>query len=119
MGREVVQHHMYAQASGRRSVHLFKKRQHVSAGVTLATVGDDLARADVQGREKVDCAVALVVMGHGASPARAHGQRGLRAVERLHLGLFVETEKRRSLRWAHLQPDDIDHLLLEAGVVGD
>ncbi len=100
-------------------VDLLEEAHHIRAGVCLSAVIEDLAGGHVQRSEEVDGAVALVVMGHGPGPAGAHGQAGLGAVERLALGLLVETEHHRPLRRVVVESDDIDELVLEVGVVGD
>ena len=83
-----------------------------------AGVVEHLAGGDVQRGEQIGGAVALVVMGHRPGPARLHRQRRLGAVQCLALGLLVEAEHHGPLRRVQVQADDIDELLLEAGVVG-
>ena len=83
--------------------------------MTFLQVGEDLAGGEVHRREQVDRAVAFVVVGHRAGPARLHRQRGLGAIQRLALGFLVEAEHHRPRRRVEIQADDIDQLLLERG----
>src|SRR6185503_10799871 len=61
-------------------------------------------------------AVAFVVVGHRLPATLGHRQRRLRAVKRLHRGLFVGAQHDRVLRRVQIQTHDIDELLLELGV---
>ena len=53
-----------------------------------------------------------------ARPGR-HREAGLGSVERLDLGFLVEAENDGPLGRVHVQPDHVDQLLFEAGVVRD
>ena len=57
-----------------------------------------MAGRHVHGREQIRCAVTLVVMGHRRAGALLLGQRWLGPIQRLHLGLFIETEHHGPLR---------------------
>src|SRR6185312_16162953 len=116
---EVVQDDMHIQIARNRGIDLFEKPQHVGTGMALAQIGQDLAGGDVERREQIDRAVALVIMGHRPRPARLHRQRRLGAVQRLTLGLLVEAEHRRPGRRIQVQAHHIDQLLLEPRVVAD
>ncbi len=87
--------------------------------MALLAVRQDLTCRDIHRREQVGRAVALVVVGHRAGPARDHRQARLGAVHRLALGLLIEAEHHRPLGRIHVQPDDINELGLELRVVGD
>src|SRR3954447_18043654 len=64
-------------------------------------------------------AVALVVVGHRAGPPRFHRQAGVGPVQRLALRLLIEAEHRRPYRRVQVQPNNIDELVLEPGIVAD
>jgi hypothetical protein len=104
---------------GDGGVDLFEEGQHVLGGVALVAVGQDLPGGEVHRGEQVSGAVALVVMGHRAVPAGNHGQARLGAVHGLALGFLTEAEYRGPSRRVHIQANDIDQLLLKAGVVGN
>ena len=105
--------------AGTCSVDVFEEPQHVVRGVALAGIVEHLAGGDVHRREQVDRAVALVVVGEGAGATGLHRQGRLGAVECLDLGLLVEGEHDCPGGRIHVQPDDVDELLLEAGIVRD
>ena len=54
------------------------------------TTADHLAIQDVERGEQGGGAVALIVVGHGASPSLLHGQARLGAVEGLDLALLID-----------------------------
>jgi len=62
--------------------------------------------------------ITLVVVRHGAGPARHHRQARLGPVQCLALGLLIEAEHHRPFRGIHGQPDDVDELGLEVRIVG-
>ena len=102
-----------SRSSGHVEVDQLEEGQHVVGRVALPGVVEDLAGGDVHRGEQIGRAVALVVVGHGAGPARLHRQRRLGAVERLDLGLLVEAEDHRPFGGVHVEPDHVDQLLLE------
>jgi len=116
---QVVQHDVHGKAARDGGVDLFEEPQHVFGGMTLLAVRQHLTGRDVHRREQVGRAVALVVVGHRAGPARDHRQAWLGAVDRLALGLLIEAEHHRPLGRVQVQPDDIDELGLELRGVGD
>ena len=61
--------------------------------------------------------MALVVVGAPLDLARAHRQQRLRAVQRLDLRLLVHAQHQRALGRAHVEADDVAHLLDEQRVV--
>ena len=87
--------------------------QHVAAGVPLTGVVGHLAGRKVQRGEQISRPVTFVVVGRRPRSARGHRQRRLSPVQRLPLGLLIETEHHRPFRRIQIQPDNIDELLLE------
>ncbi len=59
-------------------------------GVLLHATAEYDAIEDVEGCEQSGRAVALVVVGQGSGLAGLERQAGLRAVQRLDLGLFID-----------------------------
>ena len=82
---EVVQHDVDIEVCGGVQVDPSEEVQHVAAGVPSAGLAQHLAGGNVERGEEVHGAVALVVVGEGAGPARSRRQRGLGAVEGLDL----------------------------------
>jgi hypothetical protein len=60
--------------------------------------------------------MALVIMGHGFSPAALEWQTGLGAIQRLHLALLVATQDHRTLGRVHVQLNDVGEFLLKPDV---
>src|ERR1035438_7147947 len=60
-----------------------------------------IERCEQRGR-----AVALVIVGHGASPAALQRQTRLRAVESLNLALLVAAQHQSMLGWIEVKADD-------------
>ena len=81
----------------------FAQLQHAAGGGVER--GEDRRRA-----------MPLVVMGHGAGPARLQRQARLGPVQRLGLRLLVDAQHHRPLRRVEVQPDHVDELGLEAGI---
>ena len=80
---------------------------------------NDLAFEHVESSKQCRCAVALVVMGHGAGPTLLHGQAGLGAVEGLDLRLFVDREDDGMGGRVDIEPDNIAQLVDELRVGGE
>lgn len=117
MRGQVVQHDMDLEVTGHVQIDPLEEREHVLGGVTLAGLVQHLAGSDVHRREQDDGAVALVVMGHRAGPARLERQRRLSPIQRLARRLLVEAEHHRPLRRIQIEANDIDELVFEAGIV--
>ena len=112
VGREAVEHDVELKVFWHVEVDELEEPQHVGGLVTLLAVAEDLAGADVHGREQIGRPVALLVVGHGAGPSSLERQARLGPVERLDLGLLVEAEDDGPLGRAHVEPDDVDEPLL-------
>ena len=80
---------------------------------------NDGAVEHVEGGKQGGCAVALVVMGHGAEPSLLHRQAGLGTVERLDLALLVDRQHDGVGRRVDVEADDIAQLVNEQRVVGE
>jgi hypothetical protein len=87
--------------------------------VPVEALADHGAGDHVQCREQGRGGVPLVVMGHGACPARFHGQAGLGAVQCLDLRFFVHAQHHGLVRRVEVAADDIDQLFLEPRVGAD
>ena len=76
-----------------------------------------LAFQDVESSEQRGGAMALVVMGHGASSALFHRQPRLGAIEGLDLALLVDREDDRMIRGIDIESHDILELGRKGGIV--
>lgn len=109
----VVEHEMQVEAFFRGPVDLAQELQKHLMPVAGLAVANDKPGGNIECREQGRCAVTLVVVRHGGCAAR------LRAVERLDLAPFINAQHQSLVRRVHVEPDDIDGLLLELRIVGD
>ena len=104
---------------GRLALDLLEKLQPLGVAVTLLTLRDDLAVQYIERGKQRGRAVSLVVVGHGGRAPLLHGQARLRAVQSLHLALFVAAQHQRVIGWRHVQAHDIFELFDKLGVARD
>jgi len=74
--------------------------------VPLLAQTDHFSIQSIERCEQRCCAIALVIVGHGAGPAALQRQAWLRAVESLTLTLLVATQHQGMLGWMEIQADD-------------
>ena len=77
-------------ADGHRALNLVEKANELLVPVLLHAAADHAAVEHVERREQRRCAVALVVMRHGAAASRLQRQPRLGAVERLDLAFLID-----------------------------
>jgi hypothetical protein len=116
MGAEIVEDDVDVEVVGHVAVDLVQEGHQVGAGMRRADVSDDLAGGDVQGREEIAGAVALIVMGGPLRGGGQHRQRWGGSIESLDLRFLVDGEHRRLDRRVHVQADQIADLLHQVGV---
>ena len=90
--RVVVQYHMDDLAGWDVTLQRVEEANELLMPVALHVVPEHLAGKDIQRGEERGGAVALVVMGHGCAAPLLERQARLGAVERLDLGLLVDTK---------------------------
>ncbi len=95
----------------------FRNARELVVAVTGKALAEKFTGQGVERSKQCGGAVALVVMGDSPGFACFHGQARLGAIESLYLGFLVEGEHDRVLRRAHVEPDDIDQLVLEVRIV--
>src|SRR6476660_8514805 len=79
--------------------------------VALHAATEHRAVEHVQGRKQRGRAMPLVVMRHGRGAARADERAGSGTAERLDLALLVDGQDDSVRGWAHVEPDNVLHLL--------
>ncbi len=117
--RVVVGDHVHCEVLGSLPVNEAEELQPLAMTVSLRAHADHVPGRRVECGEQGRRAVALVVMRDGLGPSAAEGKRGLRAIERLDLGLLVAAQDDRVRRWAQVEPDDVLELLDEVGIAAD
>ena len=119
VGGIVVEHDVDVARLQNRAVDPAQESQELLRPVAWHAFPDDEARLHVQRGEERGGAVALVVVGHRGSAPFLERQPGLGPVERLDLGLLIDAEHDRTVRWIEVEADDLGDLLLEHRVVRD
>jgi hypothetical protein len=104
-------------AGGHRALDCVEEEDELLVPVALHAAADDAAVENVQRGEQRGGAVALVIVGHGATAAALERQSGLGAVERLDLAL-VERQHHGVRRRVDVEADDIAQLGGELGIGG-
>src|SRR5437867_3709636 len=59
-----------------------------------------------------------VVVGPALDLPRPHRQHGLRAIERLDLGFFVDAQHQRFVWWIEIEPDEVADFVDEQWIFG-
>jgi hypothetical protein len=93
--------------------------QEVGPGVSCAALADDRSGSDFQRGVQTGQSIARVVMSLPGWKAWAERQNRLRPVQRLDLGLLVDTQDDGVGRWVHVEADHIVDLLFGVGIRGE
>jgi hypothetical protein len=88
-------------------------------GVPRETAAQDLPARDLQSSEQTRRAVPLIVVRHPRRQARSQRKDRLSSVQRLNLGLLVDTDHQGLFRRVEVEPDDVGQLLFEGGIVAE
>ena len=115
-GLRMVEDHVDVEVFGYLFVHLVQEGDEVDAGDRFADVGDDSPRCQIQGREEVAGAVALLVTSGPRRGGGQHEQGRSGALGRLNLGFLVDGEDGGGHRRAHLEGDEVRDLFHEVEV---
>ena len=101
VGAVIVEDGMDQLAGRDRALDGIEKADELLMGMALHTAAEDDAIERVESGKQGGCAVALVIMSHGAAAAGFDRQTGLGSVERLDLGFLIDRQnhgmRRRAL----------------------
>ena len=97
-------------------VDALKEFQKLLVTMPSMTLPNHFAARDVQRREQRGRAMADIVVGLARRDARTHRQERPRAVQRLHLALFVHRQHDGAIRRKEIQSDNVAHLFDELRV---
>ena len=114
----VVQNHVHCKVFRCLPIDLGQEFEEFLMAVPGQAGTDHAPGQDVQRSEQRGRAVPLVVMGHGRRATLGHRQRRLGTVQRLHGRFLIHAQHDRLLRGVHVQPDNVDQLLLETRICG-
>jgi len=117
VGAEVVDDHVYVQVDGNSLFDLAEKRSQIFGSVLLVALADHLASGDVECREQVRRPMPNVVRRSTLGSTEIHWKNWLSPLKRLNLRLFVDAQDDRVVRRAHVQTDDVSHLLDEQRIL--
>src|SRR5258705_1426107 len=93
-----------------RALDGIEKADELLMGMALHTAAEDTAIERVEGGKQGGCAVALVIMSHGAAAAGFDRQTGLGSVERLDLGFLIDRQNHGMRRRRPIEADQVfDH----------
>src|ERR1700687_3145337 len=84
-----------------------QKSDELLMAMALHALANNLALKDIERREQGGDAMALVIMGYGASAPLLHRQTRLGAVERLDLALFVNRQDNDVAGRIDIEADDL------------
>src|SRR5205823_7183046 len=85
--------------------------------MALHALADHLALKDIERREQGGDAMALVIMGYGASAPFLHRQTRLSTIKRLNLALFVNRQDNGVAGRIDIEADDLVQFGRELGIV--
>jgi hypothetical protein len=101
-----------------RCINGFEELQEFHAAVTALELSDDFASGHIQRCEQRRCAMTLVVVRARAGFAKRQWQPWLGAIQGLDLALLVHAQHQGAIRWCHIQPHHIAHLVHEMRISG-
>ena len=99
--------------------HLIHELEKFLGATTSKASAHDFAGGGVQRREQIRGSVAGVVMGPLFGLAECHRQQWLCPIQGLDLRLLVDRQHHGVHRRVEVEPDHIDHLLLEVRIGGE
>src|SRR5215813_3121352 len=113
----VVEHEVDIEMLLHAPVDALEELDELLCTVPRMALADDQAGLHIERSKQRRGAVALVIVGHRRRAALLQRKARLGAIQRLNLALFVDAQHQRSIRWVHVEPDDISHLLFELWIV--
>ena len=84
--------------------------------MAFITLADDLALQNFQRGKERGCAIAFVVMSHGAATSFLQRQAGLRSVQGLDLAFLVNTKHQGLLGRIKVEANNIRKLFQKASI---
>ena len=115
----VVQDQMQGGGFWKLSVQATEEAQEFLMPMAWIAFADDAAFRHLQRRKQRGGPIAFVVVRKGAAPAGLEGQPRLRAIQRLNLALFIDTQHHGVLRRRQIHPHHIRQLFQELGIAGE
>ena len=101
-----------------RGVNRHQEPVKFSGAVALMELADDFAALGIQRGEERGRPMPRVVVGPALDLPRPHWQHGLRAIQRLDLGFFVDAQPQRFVGRIEVEPDDVADFVDEQRIFG-
>src|SRR5207249_3985316 len=114
----VVDDEVDVQVRRDRGVDRHQEASKFSGAVALMELADNFATLGVQRGEERGRPMPRVVVGPALDLPRPHRQHGLRAIERLDLGFFVDAQHQRFVRRIEVEPDEVADFVDEQWIFG-
>src|SRR5579862_5899789 len=111
----IVHHNMNANIwlFDQRGVDLVKEFDEFLLPMAAMAFANHFARSHVEGGKKRGDPMAFIVVRATLRLPWPQRQKRLRAIERLHLGFFVNTQNNGTLRWVEIQAYNVTNLFDE------
>ena len=110
---------MQIQSGWRVAIDLLQKGQKLLGAMALGNPSDDLAGHDVECRVQARCSMALIVVRAAFYLTWTQRQHRLRAIQSLDLSFLVNRQHQRVIRRVQIEPNHVDHLVGEMGIIAD
>jgi len=115
----IIDHEMHIEILGYAGIDVSQEGEKLLMSVASLALGDHFTVGDIERGKQRGGAVTDVVVGDAFDVTESHGQHRLGPVERLHLGLFIDTQDHGVIGRVEIQTHDVAHLLNEEGVIGE
>src|SRR5207249_60835 len=100
-------------------VDLFQEREKLLVTVLGPAPSNDCAIGNIQSSKECCGPMSNVIMGNSFNIAQSHRQQGLRTIQGLNLGLFVNTQHHGFVRRTQIQTDNVADFLDKERVRGE
>lgn len=115
----VVEDQMHVEVGGDAGVDVAQESEELLMTMAPLALREDFTALNVEGREERRGPVPRVVMRDAFDVAEAHGQVGLRPLQRLDLALFIDAQHVRVVGRIEIETNDVPHLLYEERIGGE
>jgi hypothetical protein len=111
VGAVVVDDQMHVEIGGHVRLDVGEEAEELLMPVARLALREDIPRLDIQGGDERRDPVARVVVRKPFGVAQAHGEVGLRPLQRLKLALLIDAEHERVVGRVEIEAEDIADLL--------
>src|SRR5271155_2737779 len=98
---------IFGKLLGQRHVNLLQEFDELLLTVATVTLANDFAGGHSQGCEERCRAMAFIIVSVSLSLSRSQRQKGLSAIQSLHLGFFIDAQDDGSFGWIQVQANHV------------